>query len=78
MPFWFFFTGFAQDPQRNLIGSGFSAISPLIRIKSITPCSVIFGMEKQTIYLIIRNSSNTVHITISGADPGGGGPGAPP
>ena len=34
MPFWFFFTGFAQDPQGNLIGPGFSAISPLIRIKS--------------------------------------------
>jgi hypothetical protein len=25
MPFWFFFTGFAQDPQGNLIGPGFSA-----------------------------------------------------
>jgi hypothetical protein len=36
MPFWFFFTGFAQDPQGNLIGPGFSAISPLIRIKSVT------------------------------------------
>jgi hypothetical protein len=41
MPFWFFFTGFAQDPQGNLIGPGFSAISPLIRIKSVTPCSML-------------------------------------